>query len=111
MGNQLKAKLRKVVKQPSMLFRHEAEQRWVCDRLALVWLEKKLFASLMGDFKAGSLLSTSNYLVNECFIIQNHLNGTNISPSLIVTKGVAQNKWALSRLSLLIYVCFFFFKA
>ena len=27
MGNQLKAKLRKVVKQPSMLFRHEAEER------------------------------------------------------------------------------------
>ena len=75
MGNQLKAKLRKVVKQPRMLFRHEAEQRWVCDRLALVWLGKKLFASLMGDFKAGSLLSTSNYLVKECFIIQNHLNG------------------------------------
>ena len=75
MGSQLKAKLRKIVKQPSMFFRHDAEQRWVCDRLALVWLGKKLFASLMGDFKAGSLLSTSNYLVNEYFTIQSHLIG------------------------------------
>lgn len=74
MGNQLTAKLRKIVKQPSMLgFRQEAEQRSVCDHLVLVWLGKKIFANLMSDLKAGGLLSTSNYLVNECFIIQSHL--------------------------------------
>ena len=68
--------MRKVVEQPSMLgFRHNVKQRGVCDHLALVWLGKKLFANWMSDLKADSLLSTSNYLVIECFIIQSHRNG------------------------------------
>ena len=41
MGNQLRAKLRKVVKQPSMLgFRHDAEQRSVYHHLVRFGLEK-----------------------------------------------------------------------
>ena len=88
-------------------FRHDAEQRWVCDHLALVWLGKKLFANWMRDLKAGGLLSTSNYLVIECFIIQSHRNG-NREYNLLWLKGSRRrNKY--SRLSLLIYLFLFFF--